>query len=285
MKEKLFFLFCLMATFSMLSCYSDPYRAEVIIYGGTSSAVISAVEVARSGKSVIIVSPDKHLGGLTSSGLGFTDSGNTGAIGGITREFYHRVWLHYNDSVAWKWQKQSEFGNRGQGSVAMDGESRTMWSFEPHVAEKVFEDFISEYEIPVYRDEWLDRESGVEVNNNKIVSLATLSGRRFIGEMFIDATYEGDLMAASGVSYTVGREPCRQYNEEWNGVQAGVFHHGHYFKTAVDPYVVPGDPSSGLLPYISGEPVQPNCSGDDKIQAYCFRLCMSNHPDNRVPFE
>ena len=285
MKEKLFFLFCLMATFSMLSCYSDPYRAEVIIYGGTSSAVISAVEVARSGKSVIIVSPDKHLGGLTSSGLGFTDSGNTGAIGGITREFYHRVWLHYNDSVAWKWQKQSEFGNRGQGSVAMDGESRTMWSFEPHVAEKVFEDFISEYEIPVYRDEWLDRESGVVVENNKIVSLTTLSGRKFRGKMFIDATYEGDLMAAAGVSYTVGREPCSQYNEEWNGVQAGVFHHGHYFKTAIDPYVIPGDPSSGLLPYISDESVQPNCTGDDKIQAYCFRLCMSNHPENRVPFE
>lgn len=103
--------------------------------------------------------------------------------------------------------------------------------------------------------------------------------------MFIDATYEGDLMAAAGVSYTVGREACGQYGEKWNGVQAGVYHHRHYFSTPIDPYIVPGDPSSGLLPHISVEPIQPNCTGDDKIQAYCYRLCMSNHPDNRVPFE
>src|SRR5690554_3012181 len=103
-------LFLLLFTifFSILSCNRDTFNADVIIYGGTSAAVISAVEIARSGKSVIIVSPDKHLGGLTSSGLGFTDSGNTGAIGGLAREFYHRVWIHYNDSTAWKWQKQDE---------------------------------------------------------------------------------------------------------------------------------------------------------------------------------
>lgn len=285
MKDKLFFLFCLITVFSMLSCKNNPYKADVIIYGGTSAAVISAVEVAQSGKSVIIVSPDKHLGGLTSSGLGFTDSGNTDAIGGLSREFYHRVWLHYNDSTAWTWQKQSEYGNRGQGTVAMDGESRTMWSFEPHVAEKVFEDFISEHNIKVYRNEWFDRESGTEVKDNRIVSFTTLSGKKFRGKMFIDATYEGDLMAAAGVSYTVGREACGQYGEKWNGVQAGVYHHRHYFSTPIDPYIVPGDPSSGLLPHISDEPIQPNCTGDDKIQAYCYRLCMSNHPDNRAPFE
>ena len=279
------FILLFAVSFSFLSCNKDPLSADVIIYGGTSAAIISAVETIQSGKSVIIVCPDKHLGGLTSGGLGFTDSGNTNSIGGLSREFYHRVWLHYNDSAAWKWQKHSEYGNKGQGTVAMDGESRTMWIFEPHVAEKIFEDLIGENNIPVYRDEWLDRETGVEVVNNRIVSLTTLSGKKFKGKMFIDATYEGDLMAAASVSYTVGREPCSQYNEEWNGVQAGVYHHGPYFKTPIDPYVIPGDPSSGLLPYISDEPVQPNCTGDDKIQAYCFRLCMSNHPENRVPFE
>ncbi len=271
--------------FSFLSCKKDPLSADIIIYGGTSAAVIAAVEAAQAGKSVIIVCPDKHLGGLTSGGLGFTDSGNTNSIGGLAREFYHRIWLHYNDSSAWKWQKQSDYGNKGQGTVAMDGENRTMWIFEPHVAEKVFEDLIGENNVPVYRDEWLDRESGVEMSNKRIVSITTLSGKKFSGKMFIDVTYEGDLMAAAGVSYTVGREPCLQYNEEWNGVQAGVFHHGHHFRTPIDPYVVRGDSSSGLLPYISGEPIQPNCTGDNKIQAYCFRLCMSNHPENRVPFE
>lgn len=280
-------LFFLITSLMLLSCKqsADTCKADVIIYGGTSAAVIAAVEVAQSGKSVMIVSPDVHLGGLTSGGLGFTDSGNTASIGGLSREFYHKVWLHYNDSAAWKWQKQSEYGNKGQGTVAMDGESRTMWIFEPHVAEKVFEDFIRENNITVYRDEWLNRESGVKTDNGKIISFTTLSGKTFQSKMFIDATYEGDLMAAAGVSYTVGREPCSQYNEEWNGVQAGVYHHRHYFNTPVDPYVIPGDTSSGLLSYISNEPIRPNCTGDEKIQAYCFRLCMSNHPENRVPFD
>lgn len=264
---------------------SGKYKADVIIYGGTSAAVTAAVEVVKSGKKAIIVSPDTHLGGLSSGGLGYTDTGNKTTIGGLSREFYHRVWLHYNDSNSWKWERHEEYGNKGQGTPAMDGENRTMWIFEPHVAEKVFEDFISEYNIPIYRDEWLNRESGIVTKEGKIVSFTTLSGKTFEGKMFIDATYEGDLMASANVSYTVGREACSEYNEQWNGVQAGVYHHGHYFKSDISPYVIPDDPNSGLLPYISSEPIQPNCTGDDKIQAYCFRLCMSNHPDNRVSFE
>lgn len=285
-KKRYFLLLILMLPF-LYACDQpvDTFKADVIIYGGNSAAVIAAVEVAQSGKSVIVVSPDKHLGGLTSGGLGFTDSGNTGAIGGLAREFYHRVWLHYNDPSAWDWEKQEEFGNKGQGTPAMDGENRTMWTFEPRVAEKVFEDLIRENNITVYRDEWLDREAGVKKENQNIKSITTLSGKTFNGKVFMDATYEGDLMAAAGVSYTVGREDCSKYNEEWNGVQAGVYHHSHYFKMNISPYVVPDDPQSGLLPYISDEPIAPNCSGDNKVQAYCFRLCMSNHPENRVPFE
>ena len=263
----------------------ESLSADVIIYGGTSVAVISAVEIIQSGKSVIIVSPDKHLGGLSSSGLGYTDSGNTNSIGGLSRDFYHRIWQHYNNNEAWQWEKKEEYGNIGQGTPAMDGENKTMWIFEPHVAEKVFEDYIREYKISVFRDEWLDRESGVMTKDGKIESFTTISGKKFSGKMFIDATYEGDLMAAAGVSYTVGREPCSQYNEQWNGVQEGVYHHGHFFKTKISPYIIPDDPSSGLLPFISSEPIQPNCSGDSQVQAYCFRMCMSNHPDNRVPFE
>jgi hypothetical protein len=261
------------------------FSADVIVYGGTSAAVIAAVEVVQSGKSVIVVSPDTHLGGLSSGGLGFSDTGNKSTIGGLSRDFYHRVWQHYNDSAAWKWQKQSEYGNKGQGTVAMDGENRTMWIFEPHVAEKVFEDYIREFNIPIYRDEWLDRENGVVTKDERITSITTLSGKTFRGEMFIDATYEGDLMASADVDYTVGREDCSLYNESWNGAQPDVFHHAHYFKSDIDPYIVPGDSQSGLLPYISSEAPGAKCSGDSKIQAYCFRLCMSNHPGNRVPFE
>lgn len=260
------------------------FKADVVIYGGTSAAVTAADAVIQSGKTVLVVSPDIHLGGLSSGGLGFTDTGNKSTIGGLSREFYHRVWLHYNDSAAWRWQKHSEYGNKGQGTVAMDGENRTMWIFEPHVAEKVFEDFVSENKIKVYRDEWLNRETGVIKENGKIVSIRTLSEKTFSGKIFIDATYEGDLMAAAGVTYHVGRERCSDYNEIWNGVQANVKHHGHYFKDKIDPYKVPGKPESGLLYGISSEPIFENCTGDNKIQAYCFRLCMSNNPGNLVPF-
>ncbi len=261
-----------------------PFRSAVIVYGGTSAAVTAAVEVAQSGQTVILVSPDTHLGGLTSNGLGFTDTGNKETIGGLAREFYHRVYMHYNDSSAWKWQKHAEYGNKGQGIPAMDGENRTMWIFEPHVAEQIFENFIAENKIQVYRNEWLDRKSGVIMSGGKIISIKTLSGKVFAGKMFIDATYEGDLMAAAGVSYHIGRESCSEYGETYNGVQANVFHHDHYFKENVDPYKIPGKPESGLLYGISVERIAPNCTGDNKIQAYCFRLCMSNHPDNRMPF-
>jgi hypothetical protein len=263
---------------------TNNYSADIIIYGGTSAAVTAAVEAVQSGKTVLVVSPDTHLGGLSSGGLGYTDTGNKSTIGGLSREFYHRVWLHYNDSAAWKWQKHSEYGNKGQGTVAMDGENRTMWIFEPHVAEQVFEDFIAKNKISVLRNEWLNRSAGVIKQNKKIVSIKTLSGKTFSGKIFIDATYEGDLMAAAGVSYRVGREACSEYNETWNGVQADARHHGHFFKHKIDPYKTPGKPESGLLYGISPEPIAANCTGDNKIQAYCFRLCMSNHPENRVPF-
>ena len=281
-----FILFAILS-FAVGACKSTDsgaIEADVIVYGGTSSAVIAAVEVAQSGKSVIVVSPDKHLGGLTSGGLGYTDTGNKSTIGGLSREFYHRVWLHYNDASAWVWQKHSEYGNRGQGTVAMDGENRTMWIFEPHVAEQVFEDFVAENNLSVYRDEWLDRENGVTMEAGKIVSFKTLSGKTFAGKVFIDATYEGDLMAEAGVSYHVGRESMATYGEQWNGVQTGVLHHQHWFKAKISPYKIPDDPSSGVLPRISTEDPGEYGAGDDKIQAYCFRTCMTNHDANRVPF-
>lgn len=274
----------------MLGCQPSQEQEEVtdvVIYGGTSAAITAAVQAKRMGKSVIVISPDTHLGGLTSGGLGFTDTGKKEVIGGISREFYQKVYDHYQTDGAWQWQDRSEYGNKGQGTPAIDGDARTMWIFEPHVAEKVFEDFVKENELEVLRDEWLDRENGVTLEDNRIVAIKTLSGKEFRGRMFIDATYEGDLMAAAGVSYHVGREANSVYNEEWNGVQTGVYHHRHHFMVLdrpIDPYWIPGDPSSGLLPRISAEDPGVKGEGDHKVQAYCFRTCMSNHPDNRVPF-
>lgn len=260
------------------------FQADIIIYGGTSAAVTAAVQAKKMGKSVILVSPDIHLGGMTSGGLGYTDTGNKTVIGGLAREFYHRLYLHYDLPEAWKWQKKEDYGNKGQGTPAVDGENRTMWIFEPHAAEKVFEDFISENQIHIFRNEWLDRSSGAKMKGEKIISFITLSGKQFKGKVFIDATYEGDLMAAARVHYVAGRESTGQYQEKWAGTVKEVFHHGHYFKSKIDPYKIPGNPSSGLLPRISAETPGINGEGDRKVQAYCYRMCLSNHPDNRIPF-
>ncbi|HRX82311.1 MAG TPA: FAD-dependent oxidoreductase, partial [Pirellulaceae bacterium] len=273
--------------FFTLSGHSFANEYEVVVYGGTSAAVTAAVQAKRMGKSAIIVCPDRHLGGLSSGGLGWTDTGNKAVIGGLAREFYHRVWQHYDKPEAWRWQTRESYGGKGQGTNAVDGAQRTMWIFEPHVAEAAFEGMIRDHEIPVHRDEWLDRASGVKKDGARITSIKMLSGKTYSGRMFIDATYEGDLMAAAGVDYHVGREATSTYDEEWNGVQTGVLHHGHHFGAVnkkISPYVVPGDPSSGVLPRISPDPPGEYGAADDKVQAYCFRMCLTNHAENRVPF-
>lgn len=280
--------FFLLLSFMACSPTEDQEEiTDVIVYGGTSGAVTAAIQAKKMGKTVIMVSPDTHLGGLTAGGLGWTDTGKKEVIGGLSREFYQRVYDKYQEEDAWQWEKRADFGNQGQGTPAIDGEFRTMWIFEPHVAEEVYDEWVAELGIEVLRDEWLDRESGVTIEEGKITAIRTLSGKEFKGKMFIDATYEGDLMAAAGVSYHVGREANSVYDEEWNGVQTGVYHHRHHFKVLdqpIDPYWTKGDPSSGLLPRISAEDPGVKGEGDNKVQAYCFRTCMSNHPDNQVPF-
>jgi len=266
---------------------AETFEADLIVYGGTSSGVIAAVQARKMGKTAIIVGPDRHLGGLSSGGLGFTDTGNKGVIGGLSRDFYHRVWKEYQKGETWRWQKQTEYGNKGQGTPAIDGENRTMWIFEPHVAEQVFEDYVKEFEIPVHRDEWLDRSKGVKKAGSRIASITMLSGKTYAGKMFIDATYEGDLMAAAGVDYHIGREANAVYGEKWNGVQVGVLHHRHHFgavKTPISPYVIPGDPKSGVLPRISTDPPGEYGAEDKRVQAYCYRYCATDHAENRIPF-
>ncbi|MEN8774374.1 MAG: FAD-dependent oxidoreductase [Akkermansiaceae bacterium] len=281
MKLIQFFISILLSATSVFA--QEFYKADVIVYGGTSAGVIAAVQAKRMGKSVIIVSPDKRLGGLSSGGLGWTDTGKKDAVGGLSRNFYERVFQHYENKAAWNWQDRSNY--TGSGTRTIDNGDGSMWMFEPHVAEGIFEDHIEENDLIVKRDEWLNRESGVKMTEGKITQITTLSKKKFEGKIFIDATYEGDLMAAAGVSYQVGRESNATYGETWNGVQVGVLHHGHHFgEMNLSPYVIPGDPSSGLLPRISGEDPGKKGEGDKKVQAYCFRMCLTNKPENRVPF-
>lgn len=240
--------------------YFDPSPAapreievDLCVYGGTSGGVVAAVEAARRRLSVALVAPEHRLGGMTSGGLGMTDIGAKEAIGGIAREFYQRVGLRYGVEMEWR--------------------------FEPHVAEAVFEEWLAESGVRVFRGEFLEK---VRATGGRIEAVRTLSGLVVRAKAFVDAGYEGDLMAAAGVSYTVGREGNAKYGERLNGAQ---LHHGHQFATVIDPYVVSGDPRSGLLPGIeAGEGVFTPGEGDRRIQAYNFRMCLTADPKLRLPF-
>lgn len=238
------------------ACHSS--RAfDVVIYGGTSAGVAAAVQAARMGKSVIVIEPGRHLGGLTAGGLGATDIGNKRAIGGIAREFYRRVGEHYGVPEA--------------------------WTFEPHVAENTFVAMLADAAVPVALGERLDLEKGVRKKGPRIVAIVMESGRRFEGRIFIDATYEGDVMAKAGVAYHVGRESNATYGETLNGVQTrnAIY---HQFKVPIDPHVVEGDPGSGLLPGIQQDGPGEEGSGDRRVQAYNFRMCLTDDSANRLPF-
>lgn len=256
---------------------------DLVIYGSTSAGIAAAVQATRMNLSVIVVGPDKHLGGLSAGGLGWTDSGNKAVIGGVALEFYKRVYDVYDTPEAWKWQDRDAYGNRGQGTPAMDGKGRAMWVFEPHVAERVFEEMVRDAGITVHRDEWLDRSGGVAMQGDRILSITMLSGKVYAGRMFIDATYEGDLMAAAGVTYMVGREANSVYGETLNGVQVANAR-SHQFTNDVSAYRVVGDPASGLLPRVHDGAPGLQGEGDHRVQAYNFRMCLTRVPENRVPF-
>ena len=249
---------------------------DIVIYGCTSAGIVAAVQAVRMEQSVIVVCPEQHLGGLSASGLGWTDSGDKSVIGGLSRDFYRRLKTYYDSDDAWQQQDKADYSHY----VASDD---AMWVFEPHVAEQVFEDLVDEFAIDVRRDEWLDREQGVSVEGARITSITTLSGAQYSGKIFIDASYEGDLMAAAGVSYAVGRESNATYGETLNGVQTQNALE-HQFTEKISPYVIADDPASGLLPRVSAEPPGEDGSGDARIQAYNYRVCLTNAAENRIPF-
>ncbi|MEZ0275353.1 MAG: FAD-dependent oxidoreductase, partial [Roseimicrobium sp.] len=259
----------------------DVQNYDVVVYGGTSGGVTASLQAAKMGKTVVLIEPTKFLGGLTTGGLGATDIGNKKAIGGMSREFYHRIWQHYQDDKSWRQQTREQyFANRPHGNSATEN---TMWTFEPHVATKVYDTWIAEAKIPVVFGERLDLKSGVKKDGARITEIIMESGKRFSGKMFIDATYEGDLMAEAGVKYHVGREANATYGETLNGVQV-VRSKSHQFKVEVDPYVVPGDPKSGVIAGVQTDGPGEEGAGDHRVQAYNFRMCSTSAEENRIPW-
>lgn len=241
---------------------------DLCIYGGTAAGVIAAITAARAKRSVLLVEPGRHLGGMSSGGLGFTDFGNKAAVGGLSRACYHRLGKHYGQEEA--------------------------WLFEPHVAEQVFKEWIAEAGVKVlfeHRLAEVDRSHGrierillehvpADPTNAPGSSQQIREHVPIDARMYIDASYEGDLMAGAKVTYTIGREPVLQYGESLNGIRPGT--PKHQFVVDVDPYQNPGDAGSGLLPLIQkGDGGTPG-DGDRRVQAYNFRLCFTRRPANRI---
>lgn len=254
-------LYCTLLLFFAFAIvvHGQPIYVDVCVYGGTSAGVIAAYSARKAGKSVVLIEPGRHLGGMSSGGLGATDIGNKQAITGLSRNFYRRIGRHY-----------------GQPE---------QWTFEPHVAEAVFGQYVNEADVTV----WLEyRLASAKIKDKLIQEIvlesatsANKSANRVVrAKQFIDCSYEGDLMAKAGVAYTVGREAASQYNEPLNGVQ---FRDKHQFPDGVDPYVIPGKPESGLLWGIGTTKLAPNGTADRAVQAYNYRLCLTDDPANRTP--
>ncbi|MGA8259288.1 MAG: FAD-dependent oxidoreductase [Arenicellales bacterium] len=267
---------------AMAAGIDNDKACDVLVYGDTSGGVTAAVQAARSGKSVILIAPYMHLGGMTSSGLGMTDVGRYETVTGLAREFYHRAYQYYTRPGAWHYEERDHFYEktwnwkyfRVDGALAQ--KIQMQFLFEPHVAEEVFNQMAQEAGVRVVPGKRLDLINGVTKQGTRIVSIRMDDGDRFAAAQYIDATYEGDLMAHAGVSYTVGREPNSKYGEQYNGIRPGR-------STKVDPYVARGMTSSGLLPRVQPDLGGKPGDGDDGVQAYNYRLCLTNIERNRVP--
>lgn len=232
-------------------------QVDICVYGGTSGGVIAAYTARKAGKTVLLIEPGKHLGGMTSGGLGLTDIGNKYAITGISRDYYRRIGKHYG-----KFEQ---------------------WIFEPHVAEDLFNEYVKRGQVNVLYSHRLAsvKKNGGQIQEIVIENADNPSAKRSVkAKMFIDCSYEGDLMAKAGVSYTVGREDNSKYNETISGVQLMT---GHQLPDGIDPYKTPGNPESGLVWGVSPAKLDPNGTGDNKVQAYNYRICLSSDPANQVP--
>lgn len=276
-------LLCVALLFARELNAADPQSADIVIYGGTSGGVTAAIQAARMGKSAILIEPSQFLGGLTTGGLGATDIGNKRAIGGLSLEFYGRIYKYYQEPQRWTRETREKYlSDKRYGGVDT---SQTMWTFEPHAATEIYDAMLADVKdkVTVVKGQRLDLKKGVVKQGTNITKLVMESGQEFTGKMFIDASYEGDLMKLAGVSYHVGREANSVYNETLNGVQVGRSIH-HQFTKNVDPYVKPGDKSSGVLPGINVDGPGEEFSGDSKVQAYNFRMCTTDVPENRRPW-
>jgi hypothetical protein len=261
----------------VLTASAATHEADVCIYGGTSAGVVGAVQAAKMGQRVLLVEAGQHVGGMSVEGLGGTDIDNhkefqnSPAVGGLTLEFYRRVNAHYG--------RQAQFDEMLRTRTKRSG----LWSFESHVAEQIFDAWLAEAKVTVLRGHRLAEKDGVRKDGARLTTLRCENGSEVSAKVFLDATYEGDLLAAAGVSTVVGREGNAKYGETKNGIRTDTTH--GQLDRRVDPYKTPGDPQSGLIFGVQDTPLGRHGDDDDSIQGYCFRLCLTKNPANRQPIE
>ncbi len=230
---------------------------DLVVYGATASGVMTAYSAAREGLRVVLLEPKTHVGGMVTGGLSATDLGHYPIIGGYARDFYMKAAAHYG---------------------AHDLNQPANWLSEPHVDEEIFRGMLQDAGVTVYFHEKLAEQGGVELQGKRIVSIATAAGKRWPAKIFADCSYDGDLMAQAKISYTWGRESASEYGESLAGVRGET--PKHQFLWPVSAY----DDIHHLLPEIDPGPLAAPGSGDKKVQAYNFRLILTNDPANRLPF-
>ena len=236
---------------------TPPQSFDLVVYGGTAGGVATAVAGARHGLKTVLLEPRDHLGGMVTGGLSRTDIGRREVLGGLSLEFYARVGMRYDIK---------RFNNR------------VAWFHEPHVGESVFREMLHEAGVTVLFRHPLREKTGVEKSGGRIRSITAANGAQFSGRVFADCSYEGDLMAQAGVTCTWGREPMALYGESLAGVRDRTPKH----QFLVD--IPARDASGNLYPEISPEPVGKPGDGDQKVQAYNFRIITTDDPNNRVPW-
>lgn len=281
MRYKLFVFTIFM---SILGYAMNP-RRDIIVYGNSSAAVIAAVQSARMGKNTLFIASDQCIGGLTASGLGATDINNYKAIGGLSREFYKRIYQYYDNPKAWNYQDKEEYFASIQKRVftGRNQETGMQWVFEPKVAQKVFMQMLEEEKVDIVFGK-LRQKRGAVIKKGVIKQIYLIGDdTAYEADVFIDASYEGDLMGQTAVSNFVGRESNAVYNETMNGILPGK--NIKKSRMRIDPYVVEGDVCSGMLPFIEKEQPGKVGEGDKRIQAYCFRFVLTNNPDNKKEIE
>jgi hypothetical protein len=257
----------------------DTLLADIAIYGATPAGIVASIRLKELGHSVLLLEPSRHVGGMTTGGLGATDIGNKQAIGGMARQFYQRIYQYYQSDVAWRFQKRDQY----KGTHQRPGET-SQWTFEPQAARVVFQTWMAEHGIQPRLDSYLDRSQPLKLTDGRIGDIRLTDGTTVRARYYMDATYEGDLMAQAGVDFTLGRESNDQYGESLNGVQFAQAKK-HQFLPGISPYRVAGDAASGLLPGIASRAPQSDGTADRLVQAYCLRMTLTDAPENRIEFQ